>query len=58
MILHINQILGIKKEIKISNKKITHDKYDKRLIDVKNYSNYVFLSTIKFLCQSLNLFQI
>ena len=56
MILHINQILGIKKEIKISNKKITHDKYDKRLIDVKNYSNYdipqynqVFMSKFKFI---------
>lgn len=56
MILHINQILGIKKEIKISNKKITHNKYDKRLIDVKNYSNYdipqynqVFMSKFKFI---------
>ena len=51
----INKVLGLKKEIKISKRKITHDKYDKRLIDIKKnffYDipeyNQVFMSKFKF----------
>ena len=56
IISHISQILGIKKDIKISNKKIPHEKYDKRLINVKDYSlydipryNQVFMSKFNFI---------
>jgi hypothetical protein len=56
IISHISQILGIKKNIKISTKKISYEKYDKRLIDIKKYShfdipkyNQVFMSKFKFI---------
>ncbi len=56
IISHISQILGIKKDIKISNKKISHEKYDKRLINIKEYShfnipryNQVFMSKFEFI---------
>ena len=56
IISHISKILGIKKNIQISNKKITHEKYDKRLINIKDYSlydipryNQVFMSKFKFI---------
>ncbi len=56
IISQISQILGIKKDIKISNKKISYEKYDKRLINIKEYSphditryNQVFMSKFKFI---------
>tara|TARA_B100001250_G_C19693734_1_gene741542 strand:+ start:269 stop:766 length:498 start_codon:yes stop_codon:yes gene_type:complete len=56
IISHINEILGIRQEIKISTKKITKEKYDERLINIKKYFNYdipeynqVFMSKFKFI---------
>ena len=56
IISHINEILGIKQEIKISTKKITKEIFDERLINIKKYFNYdipeynqVFMSKFKFI---------
>ena len=56
IISQISQMLGIKKDIKISNKKIPHEKCDKRLIHIKEHSlydipryNQVFMSKFKFI---------
>tara|TARA_B100000989_G_scaffold272325_1_gene229665 strand:- start:329 stop:868 length:540 start_codon:yes stop_codon:yes gene_type:complete len=56
IISHISRVLGIKKDIKISNKKISHEKCDKRLINIKDYYHYdipkynqVFMSKFKFI---------
>ena len=56
IISHISQILGIKKNIKISHEKISHQKCDKRLINIKKYSHYdipqynqVFMSKFRFI---------
>ena len=56
IISHINKILGIKKEIKISSKKIKHEKYDSKLLNIKKhfcYSvpkyNQVFMSKFNFI---------
>ena len=56
IILHINKILGVKKNIKISNRKISHEKYDNKLMNIKKYFYYnvptynqVFMSKFKFI---------
>ena len=56
IISHINKILGIKKEIKISTIKIKHEKYDSKLLNIKKqfcYSvpkyNQVFMTTFNFI---------
>ena len=56
IISHINKILGIKKEIKISTIKIKHEKYDSKLLNIKKhfcYSvpkyNQVFMSKFNFI---------
>ena len=56
IISNISQILGIKKNIRISNKKIPHEKCDKRLINSKEHYlydipryNQVFMSKFKFI---------
>ncbi len=56
IISHINRILGLKKKIKISNRKIAHEKYDKKLMNIKKYFYYdvpqynqVFMSKFKFI---------
>ena len=56
IISQISQILGIKKDIKISNQKISHEKCDKRLIHIKEHFlygipryNQVFMSKFKFI---------
>jgi len=56
LISRINQILGLNKEIKVTSKKISHDKYDKRLINfqknlyfnIPKY-NQVFMSKFEFI---------
>ena len=56
IISHINNILGVKKNIEISNRKISHEKYDKKLMNIKKYLcynvppyNQVFMSKFKFI---------
>ena len=56
IISHINKILGVKKNIEISNRKISHEKYDKKLMNIKKYFYYnvppynqVFMSKFKFI---------
>ena len=56
IISHINKILGVKKNIEISNRKIPHEKYDKKLMNIKNFFYYsvppynqVFMSKFKFI---------
>ena len=56
IISHINNILGVKKNIEISNRKISHEKYDKKLMNIKKYFYYnvppynqVFMSKFKFI---------
>ena len=56
IISHINKILGVKKNIEISNRKISHEKYDKKLMNIKKYFYYnvppynqVFISKFKFI---------
>ena len=56
IIFHINKILGVEKNIKISNRKISHEKYDKKLMNIKKYFYYnvppynqVFMSKFKFI---------
>ena len=56
IISHINKILGVKKNIEISNRKISHEKYDKKLMNIKKYLcynvppyNQVFMSKFKFI---------
>ena len=56
LITHINQILGINKNIKITSKKISHDKYKERLINFKKKLclnipkyNQVFMSKFEFI---------
>ena len=56
IISHINNILGVQKNIEISNRKISHEKYDKKLMNIKKYFYYnvppynqVFMSKFKFI---------
>lgn len=56
IISHINNILGVQKNIEISNRKISHEKYDKKLMNIKKYLcynvppyNQVFMSKFKFI---------
>ncbi len=55
IISHINHILGLKKKIKISTKKVTHENYNKKYLNIKkNLShnipkyNQVYNSKFKF----------
>ena len=56
IISHINNILGVQKNIEISNRKISHEKYDVKLMNIKKYFYYnvtpynqVFMSKFKFI---------
>ncbi len=56
IISHINNILGVQKNIEISNRKLSHEKYDKKLMNIKKYLcynvppyNQVFMSKFKFI---------
>ena len=56
IISHINKIMGVKKNIEISNRKISHEKYDVKLMNIKKYFYYnvtpynqVFMSKFKFI---------
>jgi hypothetical protein len=56
IISHINDVLGLDKEIKISTRKISKEKYNKRLMNIKTYYHYdipkynqVFMSKFKFI---------
>lgn len=56
LISHINRILGLKKEIKLTSRKISHDKYDKKIINFKKNLylnipkyNQVFMSKFDFI---------
>ena len=56
IISHISQIMGIKKDIKISTQKIPYEKCDKRLTNIKKSNHYdipqynqVFMSKFKFI---------
>ncbi len=56
IISHINQILGFKRKINVSKEKIIYERYDERLINVKDYFfckipeyNQVFMSKYRFI---------
>ena len=56
IISHINNILGVQKNIEISNRKMSHEKYDEKLMNIKKYLcynvppyNQVFISKFKFI---------